>query len=162
MRILLMPLIRPIATKALRQAASASASSERAWLGRRLGCRISSDPWWRCKNAWQRHNAIETVKIYYQELQPRPPFSHKKNPVIKTMTYVSAGQRMAGTDNPLCRIWRDSRSMGRNSAARLRGPPCAQLKGWKEFATGAGCARVSQGTAKSVWPRQYKRQPMKW
>jgi hypothetical protein len=53
MRILLMPLINAVATKAWRQAASAAASSDSGWFGDRLGERINPDPQrgpagWRC------------------------------------------------------------------------------------------------------------------
>src|ERR1700750_1923496 len=44
MRILLMPLISPVEMKVPRQADSASASSERCWLGLRAGCAIAVDP----------------------------------------------------------------------------------------------------------------------
>jgi hypothetical protein len=74
MRMLLMPAIKPIEMNAPRQAASASASSERCW-GRRLGCRIKIDP-------YATHRADDGIALSsnasYQQLQASSLVNHKK------------------------------------------------------------------------------------
>jgi hypothetical protein len=75
-----MPDMKPIAMNAPRQAASASASSERCW-GRRLGCRIKIDP-------SRRHHADDGIAVSsnasYQQLQASLLVNHKKNTTFGT------------------------------------------------------------------------------
>jgi hypothetical protein len=75
-----MPAIKPIEMNAPRQAASASASSERCW-GRRLGCRIKIDP-------SRRHHADDGIAVSsnasYQQLQASSLVNHKKNTTLGT------------------------------------------------------------------------------
>ena len=70
-----MPLIRPIEMNAPRHAASASASSERCWPGRRTGCRINDDPW---RRRAKLASAAPSSNASYQQLQPPSPINHKK------------------------------------------------------------------------------------
>jgi hypothetical protein len=61
--------------RAPRQAFSASASSERFWLGRRTGCRINSAP--DDDRSWSRSCAPQSNPSY-QQLQLSLPINHKK------------------------------------------------------------------------------------
>jgi hypothetical protein len=74
MRMLLMPLIRPIEMKAPLHAANASASSERGCPGRRIGCRINRHP--------QRRHRPDVIAVpsnaSYQQLQLSSQINHKK------------------------------------------------------------------------------------
>ena len=84
-----MPLIRPIEMNAPRHAASASASSERCWLGRRTGCRINDDPW---RRRAKLASAAPSSNASYQQLQPPSPINHKKiTQPRQKLAYFSAG-----------------------------------------------------------------------